>query len=119
MKRTVKKNKRRIRRKRHIRKTIIGSSESPRMTVYRSNSKMYVQVIDDASGTTVASVSSMEKEFKDLKNNVGNAEKLGAVIGDRIKQLNIDKVVFDRNGYQYHGIVKAIADGARKAGIRF
>ncbi len=119
MKRVVEKNKRRTRRKRHIRKTITGTSECPRMTVYRSNSKMYVQVIDDASGNTVASVSSMEKEFRDLKNNVENAGKLGAVIGDRLKKLNIEKIVFDRNGYLYHGIVKAIAEGTRKAGIRF
>ncbi len=119
MKRVEEKNKRRRRRKRHIRKTITGTAACPRMSVYRSNKKMYVQVIDDTSGNTVASVSSVEKEFRDLKNNVENAGKIGAVIGERLKKLNIEKVVFDRNGYLYHGIVKAIAEGARKAGIRF
>ncbi len=119
MKRIEEKNKRKVRRKRHIRKNISGSQSCPRMTVYRSNKKMYVQVIDDISGATVASVSSMEKEFRELKNNVVNAEKIGIAIGERLKKLKIESVVFDRNGYLYHGIVKAIADGARKAGIRF
>ncbi len=119
MKRVAAKKKRRTRRKRHIRKTVTGTSVCPRMTVYRSNRKMYIQVIDDTTGTTVASASSMEKEFKDLRNNVENAGKIGVVLGDRLKKYNIEKVVFDRNGYLYHGIVKAIADGVRKTGIRF
>lgn len=119
MKRVEEKKKRRVRRKRHIRKQITGSPACPRMTVYRSNSKMYVQVIDDVSGKTLASVSTMEKEYRELKNTVENAAKLGAAIGDRLKKIKVDTVVFDRNGYLFHGIVKAIADGARKAGIRF
>ena len=119
MKRVEEKNKRKIRRKRHIRKKISGTSECPRMTVFRSNKNIYVQVIDDTTGKTVASVSSMEKDFNNLRNNVENAVKLGTVIGDRLKKLSIEKVVFDRNGYMYHGIVKAIAESARKSGIRF
>jgi len=119
MKRIKEKGKRRVRRKRHIRKNISGSQSCPRMTVYRSNKKMYVQVIDDNTGNTIASASSMEKEFRELRNNVVNAEKIGITIGERLKKLKIESVVFDRNGYLYHGIVKAIADGARKAGIRF
>ena len=119
MKRVDGKIQRRVRRKQHIRKKIKGSPTCPRMTVYRSNRKMYVQVIDDLSGSTLASVSTMEKEFRELGNNVENAGKIGAEIGERLKKKNIDKVVFDRNGYLFHGIVKAIADGARKAGIRF
>ena len=80
---------------------------------------MYVQAVDDTAGKTIASVSTMEKDFKDLKNTVENAEKIGAAIGDRLKKINVETVVFDRNGYLYHGIVKAIADGARKSGLRF
>jgi len=119
MKRVVEKAKRRVRRKKHIRKSIFGTAERPRMTVYRSSKKMYVQVIDDNAGNTVASVNTMEKEFRDLKNSVENAEKIGAVIGERLKAKKISSVVFDRNGYLYHGIVKGIAEGARKAGIKF
>ncbi|RKX92382.1 MAG: 50S ribosomal protein L18 [Spirochaetes bacterium] len=119
MKRVEEKSKRRVRRKRHIRKKITGTPTCPRMTVFRSNKNMYVQVIDDVAGNTIASVSTMEKEFKGLKNTVDDAEKIGVAIGDRLKKLKIETVVFDRNGYLYHGIVKAIADGARKSGLRF
>ncbi len=119
MKRVEQKNKRRIRRKRHIRKKITGTQTCPRLTVFRSNAHMYVQAVDDAAGNTIASVSTVEKDFKDLRNTVENAEKIGVVIGERLKKMNVETVVFDRNGYLYHGIVKAIADGARKAGIRF
>jgi large subunit ribosomal protein L18 len=119
MKRVEEKGKRRIRRKKHIRKTIFGTAVRPRMTVYRSSKNMYVQVIDDNAGSTLASVSTMEASFKDLHNNVENAEKLGAAIGDRLKAKKISSVVFDRNGYLYHGIVKNIAEGARKSGIKF
>ncbi len=119
MKRVKEKGKRRIRRKKHIRKTISGTAGRPRMTVYRSAKNMYVQVIDDNAGQTVASVSTVEKSFKDLKNNVENAGKLGAAIAEKLKALKISTVVFDRNGYLYHGIVKGIADGARKSGIKF
>ncbi len=80
---------------------------------------MYVQVIDDMAGRTLASASTVEADLRELRNTVANAEKLGEIIGKRLLEKNIDSVVFDRNGYIYHGIVKGIADGARKAGIKF
>jgi len=80
---------------------------------------MYVQVIDDTSGHTLASASSVEAEFKHLKNNVTDALTLGEAIGKRLLDKNIDAVIFDRNGFLFHGIVKGIADGARKAGVKF
>ncbi|RKX88145.1 MAG: 50S ribosomal protein L18 [Spirochaetes bacterium] len=119
MKRVVEKGKRRIRRKKHIRKSISGTAVRPRMTVFRSARNMYVQVIDDNAGHTLVSVSTQEESYKDLKNNVENAGKLGAAIGEKLKALKISTVVFDRNGYLYHGIVKGIAEGARKSGIKF
>ena len=89
------------------------------MSVFRSNSHMYVQVIDDVAGTTLIAASTVEGELKGLKNNVEDAAKLGEAIGKRMLEKDIDTCVFDRNGYLFHGIVKGIADGARKAGVRF
>ena len=89
------------------------------MTVFRSNYHMYVQVIDDTVGNTIVSASTVEKDLRDMRNTVANAEKLGEIAGKRLLEKNIDTVVFDRNGYLYHGIVKGIADGARKAGLKF
>ncbi len=106
-------------RKLHIRKTLSGTPEMPRMTVFKSNRHLYVQVIDDAAGATLASASSLEETLKGFKRNVEGAAKLGEEIGKRLKEKNVATVVFDRNGYKYHGIIKAIADGARKSGIAF
>jgi large subunit ribosomal protein L18 len=89
------------------------------MTVFKSNRYMYIQVIDDDEGKTLVSASTLEEALKDVTRSVEGAAKLGEEIGRRCKEKNIEKVVFDRNGYKYHGIVKAIADGARKAGIQF
>ena len=119
MKKINDKLKRRSRRKKHIRKNLKGNSACPRMTVYRSNKKMYIQVVDDDKGETILSASSLEKDLKDLKNCVSDADKLGEVVGDRLKKKKIKRIVFDRNGYKYHGIIKAIADGTRKKGIEF
>ncbi|MBN2509823.1 MAG: 50S ribosomal protein L18 [Spirochaetales bacterium] len=118
MKKLIEKARKRCQRKQHIRKTIKGTSELPRMSVFRSNKHMYVQVIDDIGGVTIAHVNTMEKEYNSLKNKVADAAKLGAAIGVRLKEKNISQVVFDRNGFKYHGIIKAIADGARESGIR-
>jgi len=118
MDRLKKKQKQKIRRKRHIRKTVHGSADRPRMTVYKSNRHIYVQVIDDDAGHTLASASNVEKENRALKTTVEVAGKIGDLIGKRLKEKKIDTVVFDRNGYRYHGIVRAIADGARKTGIK-
>ncbi len=119
MKRVFDKQNRRKRRKIHIRKRISGTAVCPRMSVYRSNKHLYVQVIDDVAGHTLASASNVEADLNTLKTNVADAEKLGAVIGERLKEKKIETVKFDRNGYLFHGIVKSVADGARKAGIKF
>lgn len=119
MNKIVDKFRRHDRRKAHIRKTIHGTPERPRMTVHRSNLHMYVQVIDDVAGKTLVSASTLESELKGLKNCVADATKLGETVGKRLLEKNIDTVVFDRSGYAYHGIVKAIADGARSAGVKF
>ncbi len=109
----------RAQRRHHGRKTLSGTAEKPRMTVFKSNRNLYVQVIDDSVGGTLASASSLEESLKSLKRDVEGAAKLGEEIGKRLKEKKVERVVFDRNGYKYHGIVKAIADGARKAGIAF
>jgi large subunit ribosomal protein L18 len=119
MSRLEEKRRRRQRRKLHIRKRVVGTAEKPRMSVYRSARYLYVQVIDDAGGRTLASVSNLEKQLRAIKSNRAGAEQLGEVIGKRLKEKSIARVVFDRNGYLYHGLVRSIADGARKTGIQF
>ncbi|MDR1626409.1 MAG: 50S ribosomal protein L18 [Spirochaetia bacterium] len=109
----------RSRRRFRVRKKIYGTPERPRMTVFRSNRHVYIQVIDDTAGKTLVSASNLEKELASVKNTVGEAGKIGEVVAQRMKQANITKVVFDRNGYLYHGVIKAVADGARRAGIEF
>jgi large subunit ribosomal protein L18 len=89
------------------------------MTVTRSNKNLSIQVIDDTKGQTLVSASTLEKELKDIKATVTGGAQLGEVIGKRLLEKNVSTVVFDRNGYLYHGIVKAMADGARKVGILF
>lgn len=110
---------RRLARKVHIRKNLSGTPEKPRMTVYKSNRYLYVQVIDDTKGHTLAAASTLEEALKGTKPTVEGGARLGELIGKRLKEKNIATVVFDRNGYKYHGVVKAIADGARKAGLDF
>jgi large subunit ribosomal protein L18 len=109
----------RSRRKLRVRKKIHGTPERPRMTVFRSNRHIYVQVIDDTLGKTLVAASNLEKGLASVKNTVGEAGKIGEAAAQRMKEANITKVVFDRNGYLYHGVIKAVADGARKAGIEF
>jgi large subunit ribosomal protein L18 len=111
--------RKRDKRKFHIRKSIAGSAIRPRMSVYKSNKYLYVQVVDDDKGCTLASVSTLEEGLKGVKKGIEGGTRIGEEIGNRLKTINIAQVVFDRNGYLYHGIVKAIADGARKAGIQF
>lgn len=113
------KDRKRLKRKVHIRKRVHGTAERPRMTVTRSNNNLYVQVIDDVSGTTLATASTLEKNLDKLTANIASGTKIGEEIGRRLKEKNINQVVFDRNGYLYHGVVKALADGARSAGINF
>jgi large subunit ribosomal protein L18 len=109
----------RARRKLRVRKKIYGTPERPRMTISRTNRHTYIQVIDDTTGRTLASASNTEKELASVKNTVSEAGKIGEAAAQRMKEANITKVVFDRNGYLYHGVIKAVADGARKAGIEF
>ena len=115
----LEKDRKRLRRKVHIRKRVSGTAEKPRMTVTKSNKNLSVQVIDDTKGHTLISASSLEKDLRNIKATVAGAGQLGEIIGRRLLERNITTVVFDRNGYLYHGIVKALADGSRKAGISF
>jgi len=119
MKRLVLKNARRLRRKLHVRRRVSGTVERPRISVFKSNRHLYVQVIDDLAGNTLLSLSSIAGETKGLKPTVADGEKLGLALGKLMKEKKIAQAVFDRNGNLYHGVVKAIADGARKAGIEF
>ncbi|GMO43109.1 MAG: 50S ribosomal protein L18 [Termitinemataceae bacterium] len=115
----LEKDRKRLKRKVHIRKNISGTAEKPRMSVTRSNRNVFVQVIDDTIGQTIVSVSTLEKDLKSIKPTVEGAEKLGDIVGKKLVEKNIKSIVFDRNGYLYHGVVKALADGARKAGVQF
>ena len=115
----LEKDRKRLRRKVHIRKRICGTAERPRMTVTKSNRRISVQIIDDDKGRTLACASTLEKELREIKVTVAGAGQLGEIIGKRLLEKNIISVVFDRNGYLYHGIIKALADGTRKAGIIF
>jgi large subunit ribosomal protein L18 len=119
LRKMLEKDRKRYKRKVHIRKRIAGTAERPRMSVVRSNRSLSIQIIDDDRGHTLASASTMEKDLRNLKPTVEGAAQLGEVIGKRLLEKNIKAVVFDRNGYLYHGVVKAMADGARKAGIVF
>jgi large subunit ribosomal protein L18 len=119
LRKLVEKDRKRLKRKIHIRKKISGTDAKPRMSVTRSNRAMSIQVIDDSKGHTLVSASTREKELRGIKLDVEGAAQLGELMGKRLLEKNIKTVVFDRNGYLYHGIVKALADGARKAGIEF
>ena len=119
MKATVSKNAKRAKRKAHIRKTIKGTAERPRVSVFRSNMHLYAQVIDDVKGVTLCSISGAEKQFASLKNNVEGAKTLGKELAGRMNSANIKTCVFDRNGYRYHGVVKSLADAMRENGIVF
>ncbi|HJN06005.1 MAG TPA: 50S ribosomal protein L18 [Bacteroidales bacterium] len=110
----------RLRIKRRIRKTIVGTSERPRMSVFRSNKQIYVQLIDDSNGTILIAASSREKDSKTEKvNKVDQAKFVGTSIAEKAKTAGIENVVFDRNGYLYHGRIKSLAEAARKGGLKF
>jgi large subunit ribosomal protein L18 len=119
LRKMLEKDRKRLRRKVHIRKRVTGTAERPRMTITKSNRRISVQVIDDSKGYTLASASTLEKDLKNIKATVAGAAQLGEIMGKRLLDKGIKTVVFDRNGYLYHGIVKALADGSRKAGIVF
>jgi large subunit ribosomal protein L18 len=102
-----------------IRKKVMGTSERPRLNVYRSLNHIYVQVIDDLHGKTIVAASSAEGEGKKTGGNVAAAKAVGKTIAERAKAKGISKVVFDRGGYIYHGRIKALADAAREGGLQF
>ena len=103
-----------------IRKKISGSAQKPRLSVFRSNKEIYVQLIDDANGTTIASASSREKDIASQKGTkVETSKKVGEAIAKKSIDLGIKQVVFDRSGYLYHGRIKAVAEGAREGGLDF
>ena len=111
-----------IRRRKRSKKKIKGTEDRPRLVVFKSNRYIYVQAVDDVSRKTLASASSLENEIKsELKStkDIEAAKKVGETIGKRLKEKSFEKVVFDRNGYLYHGKIKALADAAREAGLKF
>lgn len=114
------KDERRIRIKRRIRKKISGTQERPRLTVFRSNSQIYAQLVNDVAGTTLVAVSSLDKCLIEQKvNKTEQAKLVGKLAAEKSKEAGITDVVFDRNGYLYHGRVKAFADAAREGGLKF
>jgi large subunit ribosomal protein L18 len=133
----IEKKRRRLKRNIHIRKAISGTVERPRMTITRSNRHLSMQVIDDTwcdskeyiikgelvknriVGHTLISISTMEKDLRNIKPTVEGAYQLGELMGRRLLEKNITAIIFDRNGYLYHGVIKALADGVRKVGIQF
>ena len=112
------KNSQRIMRHKRVRKNISGTSEMPRLNVFGSNTQIYAQIINDETGTTLASSSSVQLKIKN-GGNIEGAKLVGADIAKKAKEANISKVVFDRGGYQYHGRVEALADAARENGLEF
>ena len=108
----------RLKRRRRVRAKITGSAERPRISVFRSNRGVFAQLIDDESGRTLAAVNWTEDDLKSLK-RMEQASKAGQLLAERAKAAGIETAVFDRGGYQYHGRVKALAEGAREAGLTF
>jgi large subunit ribosomal protein L18 len=114
--------KARLKRKKRIRKTITGTQQRPRLCVFRSAKHIYAQVIDDTQGQTLAAASSLEKAVKasaDTKNKKSAANMIGKLVAERALEKGVKQIVFDRNGYLYHGRVKAVSDGARETGLDF
>jgi large subunit ribosomal protein L18 len=109
---------RRLRRRRRVRAKVRGSAERPRISVFRSNRGIFAQLVDDDAGHTLASVSWTEGELRSLK-PMEQAQRAGTLLAERAKAAGIETAVFDRGGYRYHGRVKALAEGAREAGLNF
>ena len=109
----------RTRRHLRVRRKVSGTAERPRLCVYRSNTNIYVQIIDDVAGKTLVSASTLEKEVKTKYSNKEAAKEVGKLVAKRAQEKNIKTVVFDRGGYIYHGIVKELAEAAREGGLEF
>ena len=112
-------NQARLKRHARVRAKISGTAACPRLDVFRSNSHIYAQIIDDSKGITLVSAASNEKDFGDNGGNCEGARKVGKLIAERAKKKKISEVVFDRGGYIYHGRVKELAEGAREGGLKF
>ena len=109
----------RLKRHKRVRAKISGTAERPRLCVYRSNSNIYAQIIDDVAGVTLVSASSLEKGFEGNGGNAEAAKKVGEAIAKKALAKGLENVVFDRGGYLYHGRVQALAEGAREGGLKF
>ena len=114
----VTKRQARLRRRRRVRARVVGTAERPRLSVYRSNRGLFAQLIDDSAGHTVAAVNWIEPELRDLA-PTEQAKKAGELLAERGKAAGVESCVFDRGGYQYHGRVRALAEGAREGGLAF
>lgn len=114
---SITKDARRLRIRRGIRQKIQGTSEKPRLSVYKSNKAIYAQIIDDSNGITLTSANSYELGIKN--NNIEHSKSVGSKLAEKAKAAGIENVVFDRGGYRYHGQVKALAEGAREGGLKF
>ena len=114
-------NRKMERTRRHIRvrTKISGTAECPRLCVYRSNTNIYAQIVDDTKGVTLVSASTLDKEIKEKHSNIEAAKEVGALIAKRAIEKNIKNVVYDRGGYIYHGVVKELAEAARSGGLQF
>ena len=112
-------NAQRLKRHKRVRGKISGTPERPRLNVFRSETNIYAQIIDDVAGTTLVSASSLEKGFTCDGTKTDAAKKVGQIVAERAKAKGIDTVVFDRGGYVYHGRVQALAEGAREGGLQF
>lgn len=117
----IDKNKARLRRHMRVRKKINGTTERPRLNIFRSSKHMYAQIIDDTNGVTIVAASTLDNGAKDISNggNIEAARLVGQMIAERAKEKGIERVVFDRGGYLYHGRVQALADAARESGLVF
>lgn len=109
----------RERRHKRVRKKVSGTSERPRLSVYRSLNNIYAQIIDDTKGNTLAAASSLSEGLKQLRGNVETSKEVGGLIAKKAMDKGIKKVVFDKGGYLYHGRIKALADAARETGLEF
>ena len=112
-------NAQRLKRHKRVRSKISGTPERPRLNVFRSETNIYAQIIDDTKGVTLVSASSLEKSFEGTGSNMEAAKKVGQIVAERAKAAGITTVVFDRGGYVFHGRVAALAEGAREGGLEF
>ncbi|MCG8454213.1 MAG: 50S ribosomal protein L18 [Spirochaetales bacterium] len=119
MDRLTDKRRKQAQRKRRVRKNISGTAARPRLTITKSNKNISVQAIDDVNGRTLATASTLQKEMAEVKKSMDGAKAVGKKIAELLGEAGVKSVVFDRNGYRYHGIVKAVADAARESGLEF